>query len=144
MKLTNLQELKAQQETLKKELSEMESVISFKNPIKSIRFFSQNLFKRNKEKKEDKEKKQLTLVEQPLTKPLLTYAKAHLEQSELLDELLQNGIHKVAMFILNKYLNQKIKTSWKKKIMKSLFIFLLPILIKYLYEALKNKKKHEF
>lgn len=141
MKINNLQALKAQQGTLKKELSEIESIVSFKKPIKSIQFFSKDLFNQNKETKE----KNLAKVEnQPIAKHLISYAKTHLEQTELLDELFQNGIHKASLFIFNKYLNQKIKTSWKKKIISSLLTFLLPILIKYLYEALKNKNKHEF
>ena len=149
--MNNLEKLRQKKEALKKEVSEIESIIKFEDKKKSLSYFTNGFTDRFLEQETTSTgESQLSIKTAEVAKSI---GQSVIHQAEnksiinfnnngLTENLLENAL-KIGGIALagNLAKNQLQKRGWKGKILGTAMVYLLPIATKFISEKIENYQK---
>ncbi|MDL1913317.1 MAG: hypothetical protein FDW93_02155 [Bergeyella sp.] len=151
--MPSLQELKTKKNLLNAEIKELEDIMTFNSPKKSLGILTGGLTdKFLKEFQTPSGRNRLGLdfssVKREISEGLRSMVSKNpmveLSKSEGGGELIKNAIKLCIVTVLANYANKNMqKKNWQNKVLGSLIIFAVPIAFKYLRKAIESYQKNK-
>lgn len=125
-KLSALDALRLKKANLKKDISDIESIVKFDNPKQSIDYFAGNIKEKIFPKTANENGHLKALMDQPAA-------------AAVADNLLKLG----TVGLITTFAKNKMKAdSWKDRLIGLAIVYITPILIKKLLQFIQSKKKN--
>jgi hypothetical protein len=151
-KYKSLEELRKKKALLKKDISEMEDLLTFENPKESLSAFTKGFTdKYLKEETNPEGEKKVTLNTNQIVKELSNSVKDSVlnrnsvygfAKSEAGVNVIENAIKIGAVSFVGNYAKKNLyNASWKKKAIGIALIYIAPIALKFIREKLEDYQK---
>lgn len=152
-KYTNLKELKAQKESIKKDLKDLEGVLTFKNPKNSLSIITGGYTdKFLKEVPDDDGGMKTTIDTKPIIQGISSQIKTQVNKNTIMqvansaegNDLMKNVLKLGAVTLLTKYAQKNMKSStWKKKLVGAAIVYVAPLVLKYVSQKMSEYQKNK-
>lgn len=152
-KYTNITELQNQKEAIKKDIKNLEELITFKKPKNTLSLITNGYTDRFLKEVPNEDGSTQTKINTPsIIQGISHQVKKTMNKQTIMqvanssegNDLIKNAIKLGALTMITSYAQKSMKSpTWKKKIIGASLLYIAPIAVKYIYKQINEYQKNK-